>query len=144
MARDERILGKCEELSVGVFRWQELQGSRHKVFSGYLVITRSTGNKSKHDRCKYLSIGIFRGKGIAKATAQGLERISESIFEIFWCSRRSSGLKGLSGRKYFRRYSVIFSRDLVPVAFAKEVGTKSREHRRVSSKSFGAPSNHLE
>ena len=29
-------------------------------FSGYLVITRPTGNNSKNDRCKYLSIGIFR------------------------------------------------------------------------------------
>ena len=30
---DEWILGKCEKLSVGIFMWQELQGSRHKVFS---------------------------------------------------------------------------------------------------------------
>ena len=31
-----------------------------EIISGYLVITRSTGNKSKNDRCKYLSIGMFR------------------------------------------------------------------------------------
>ena len=30
---DEWILGKCEKLSIGIFMWQELQGSRHKVFS---------------------------------------------------------------------------------------------------------------
>ena len=30
---DEWIPGKCEKLSVGIFMWQELQGSRHKVFS---------------------------------------------------------------------------------------------------------------
>ena len=30
---DEWILGECEKLSVGIFMWQELQGSRHKVFS---------------------------------------------------------------------------------------------------------------
>ena len=64
---EEWILGKGEKLSVGIFMWQEQQGSRHKRIlgtleriSGYLVITRSTGNKSKNDRCKYLSIGVFR------------------------------------------------------------------------------------
>ena len=30
---DEWILGKCEKLSVGIFMWQELQGSRHNVSS---------------------------------------------------------------------------------------------------------------
>ena len=29
-----------------------------------------------------------------KQWAQSLERISESIFEIFWCSRRSSVIRG--------------------------------------------------
>ena len=46
--------------------------------SGYLVITRPTGNKSKNDRCKYLSIGIFRWQGIAKATGtRSRENIGE-------------------------------------------------------------------
>ena len=46
---------------------KERQSSRHKVFS-YQQRARSTGDKSKNDRCMYLSIGIFRWQGIAKAT----------------------------------------------------------------------------
>ena len=64
---EEWILGKGEKLFVGIFMCQELQGSKLKglskqrrVFSGYLVITRSTGNKSKNVKCMYLPIGIFR------------------------------------------------------------------------------------
>ena len=30
---DEWILGKCEKLSIGVFMWQELEGSKLKGFS---------------------------------------------------------------------------------------------------------------
>ena len=38
--------------------------------SEYLVIIRPTGNKSKNDRCKYLSIGIFGGRELQKQQAQ--------------------------------------------------------------------------
>ena len=38
---------------------QTVLGTIERI-SRYLVMTRSTGNKSKNDRCMYLSIGIFR------------------------------------------------------------------------------------
>ena len=46
---------------------QELQGSRHKVFSdqieiisGYLVITRATGDEGMSDKDMQLVIGAYR------------------------------------------------------------------------------------
>ena len=37
---DEWILDKCEKLSVGVFMWQDLQGSELKGFSGQQRVFR--------------------------------------------------------------------------------------------------------
>ena len=68
---------------------KELQGSRHSMLgtieriSGYLVITRSTGNDCKNGKCTWLSIRVYRWNGIAKAMAQSIEGTSESDFGIF-------------------------------------------------------------
>ena len=52
---------------------------------GYLVITRSTGNDCKNGKCTWLSIGVYRWNGIAKAMAQvsgeHLRVLSESSVE---------------------------------------------------------------
>ena len=42
---------------------------------------------------------------------KSLGETSESIFKIFWCSQRSSGLKRLSGRKYYREPRVRVSKN---------------------------------
>ena len=42
-----------------------------------------------------------------KQWAQGLERISEIIFEIFWCSRQSSEVRGSPGESIFENLKLV-------------------------------------
>ena len=49
----------CKAVSQRIFRTIER-------ISGYLVITRSTGNDCMKDKRTWLSIGVYRWKGIAK------------------------------------------------------------------------------
>ena len=44
-----------------------------------------------------LSIGVYRWKGIAKATDTNSRVTAESIFRVFTCSRRSSIIRGSPG-----------------------------------------------
>ena len=70
---DERILDKCEKLSIRVClrqraakRWAQRILELSKKFLGYQVITGETRNKGKNDKCRQLSIRIYRWSGIAK------------------------------------------------------------------------------
>ena len=61
------------ELSIGVFlrqrdakRWAQRILELSKKFSGYQVITGATRNKGMNDKCKQLSIRIYRWSGITK------------------------------------------------------------------------------
>ena len=86
--------------SQGYSGGKERQGSRRKVFPGYLAITRLTGNKSKNDRCKYLSIGMFRWQGIAKVTGtRSRENIGEYL-RILLVHGAIIWSEGFSRRKY--------------------------------------------
>ena len=89
---------------------KELQRSRHKVFS-YQQRARSSGDKSKNDRCMYLPIGIFRWEGIAKATCT---KSRENIRVYLWNPSVHQAIiwsEGLSGGKQLREPSVRVSKN---------------------------------
>ena len=89
---------------------KELQSSRHKVFS-YQQRARLTGGKSKKDMCIYLSIGIFRWQGIAKATGT---KSRENIRGYLWNPSVLQAIiqsEGLSGRKQLQEPSVRVSKN---------------------------------
>ena len=89
--------------SQGLSCVKELQGSKHKGFSEHRrvsqhpIITRATRDEGMNGNCRSLSIGVDGGSESKKRWAQVLERTSQSIFGIFWCNKRSSGVRGSPG-----------------------------------------------
>ena len=71
---DERILNKCEDLTIRVFMRKRTTRQQAQMILRttesileHLVITRATENDCKNDKCMQLSIGIYWWKGIARA-----------------------------------------------------------------------------
>jgi hypothetical protein len=77
----------CEELSVGVLmrkraakRWAQRILGISENFLGYQVITGPTRNECMNDKCKQLSIRMYRWSGIAKAVGtKSRENIREYL-----------------------------------------------------------------
>ena len=119
---DERIPDNCEELFVHVFRRKRSCNVAGTMDSRntWKYYKASCNNKInwgwQYERQVY--VVIQRGLSVIwncnGEGHKGFGETSESIFEIFWSNKRSSGLKGLSKRKWVREPNVKLSKMFNP------------------------------
>ena len=71
-----------------------------EIILGYLVITRSTGKHCMSGEYTWLSIGVYRWKGIAKAMNTSSRVISGEYLQSLHVQQTIISNKGLSGWKW--------------------------------------------
>ena len=104
---DEWILGKCEKfIRSGIHIAKNCKAVGQSILetlekiSRYLVITRSTGKHCMNGEYTWLSIGVYRWKGIAKAMNTSSRVISGEYLQGLHVQQTIISNKGLSGWKW--------------------------------------------